>query len=144
MRIEKRFLAYGHELDADISPLEAGLEFAVDWRKDFIGRKALLERKRQGARNRIVSIVFSEKHAVPLGNEPVVADGKIVGRTTSAAFGFRIGAPVALANITEPEARRTGAGVVIDIAGTPFQGRVVAGAVFDPEGRRMRPVSGAT
>ena len=144
MRIEKRFLAFGHELDTDISPLEAGLEFAVDWRKDFVGRKALLEKKKQGARNRIVSIVFSDKHAVPLGNEPVVADGKIVGRTTSAAFGFRIGAPVALANIAEPEARRTGAGVMIDIAGTPFRGRVVAGAVFDPEGYRMRSVSRAT
>ena len=143
MRIEKRFLAYGHELDTEISPLEAGLEFAVDWSKDFIGRRALLERRRQGARNRIVSIVLSDKHAVPLGNEPVMQEGKIVGRTTSAAFGFRIDAPVALANIAEPDARRTGAGLVIDIAGTRFQGRVVAGAVFDPQGRRMRSVSGA-
>lgn len=114
----------------------------MDWSKDFVGRKALLEKKRQGTRNRIVSIILSDKRAIPLGNEPVVADGKIVGRTTSAAFGFRIGAPVALANIADPEARRTGAGVVIDIAGTRFQGRVVAGATFDPQGHRMRSVSG--
>ena len=39
MRIEKKFLAYGHELDTDISPIEAGLGFAVDWKKDFIGKK---------------------------------------------------------------------------------------------------------
>ena len=141
MRVEKRFLAYGHELDTVITPLEAGLGFAVDWSKDFIGRTALQEKKEEGAGNRIVSIVLDDRHAVPLGNEPVVADGRIVGRTTSAAFGFRIGAPVALADIAEPSARQAGADVAVDIAGTLSQGRVVAGAAFDPGSRRMRPVS---
>lgn len=139
MRIEKRFLAYGHELDTDISPLEAGLDFAVDWSKDFIGKAALLEKKERGAGNRIVSIVLDDRDAVPLGSEPVLAGGGIVGKTTSAAFGFRLGAPIALADIAEPAARREGARVEIDIAGTPFAGRVTAGAAFDPEGNRMRP-----
>ena len=138
MRIEKRFLAYGHELDTDISPLEAGLEFAVDWSKDFIGRDALLEKKERGAGNRIVSILLDDEGAVPLGGEPVLAGGTIVGKTTSAAFGFRIGAPIALADIAEPAAREEGARVEIDIAGAPFAGRVAAGAAFDPEGKRMR------
>ena len=139
MRIEKRYLAYGHELDTDISPLEAGLEFAVDWSKDFVGRDALLEKKERGAGNRIVSIVLDDKEAVPLGSEPVVAGGRIVGKTTSAAFGFRIGAPIALADIVEPAAREEGARVEIDIAGALFAGRVIAGPAFDPGGSRMRP-----
>ncbi len=84
--------------------------------------------------------MLGDPQAVPLGNEPVVADGRIVGRTTSAAFGFRIGAPVALADIAGPGAREAGAGVAVDIAGTLFEGRVVAGAAFDPQGRRMRSV----
>ena len=138
MRIEKRFLAYGHELDTDISPLEAGLEFAVDWNKDFIGRDALLEKKERGAGNRIVSILLDDEGAVPLGGEPVLAGGTIVGKTTSAAFGFRIGAPIALADIAGPAAREEGARVEIDIAGAPFAGRIAAGAAFDPEGKRMR------
>ena len=41
MRIEKRYLAMGHDLDADVSPLEAGLDFAICWDKPFIGRDAL-------------------------------------------------------------------------------------------------------
>ena len=45
MRIEKKFLAYGHELDTDVSPLDAGLGFAVDWNKDFIGKGALEKKK---------------------------------------------------------------------------------------------------
>ena len=141
MRIEKRFLAYGHELDTGISPVEAGLEFAVDWNGDFIGKTALLARRQQGAGNRIVSIVLRDKHAVPLGNEPVLAGGRIVGKTTSAAFGFRIGAPVALADITEQPAREEGAIVAVNIAGTLCRGRVVTGAAFDPKGSRMKPGS---
>ena len=139
MRIEKRFLAYGHELDSEMTPLEAGLEFTVDWSKDFIGRSALLERKGHGAENRIVSIVLEDGDAVPLGSEPVLDGGRIVGKTTSAAFGFRVGAPVALADITERTARSEGARVAIDIAGTLSFGRVVVGAAFDPSGSRMRP-----
>ena len=51
MRIEKRFAVIGHELDGDVSPLEAGMEFSIDWEKDFIGREALLERKEKAFRN---------------------------------------------------------------------------------------------
>ena len=138
MRIEKRFLAYGHELDADVTPLEVGLEFAVDLNKDFIGRDALLAVKAKGAENRIVSIVLEDRTAVPLGNEPVLFEDRIVGKSTSAAFGFRVGAPVALADITERSVRREGARVAVNIAGALFPGRIVIGAAFDPKGRRMR------
>ena len=138
MRIEKRFLAYDHELDSDTSPLEVGLEFAVDWKKDFIGKEALVAAREEGAENRIVSIVLEDPHACPLGNEPVLSGGRIVGKTTSAAFGFRIRAPIALAHITERSARTEGASVVVDIAGTRCSGRVVVGAAFDPKGSRMR------
>ena len=139
MRIEKRFLAYGHELDTEVSPLGAGLEFAVDWSKDFIGKEALLALRAQGAVNRIVSIVFEDPSAVPLGNEPVLSGRRIVGKTTSAAFGFRIGAPIALADIAEPGARQEAETVAVNIAGTLYSGRVVVGPAFDPGGGRMRP-----
>ncbi len=138
MRIEKRFLAYGHELDTDTSPLEAGLGFAVDWSKNFIGKAALQTQRDEGARNRICSIVLDDSGAVPLGNEPVLFQGRIAGKTTSAAFGFRIGSPVALADLDEPEAREEGAVVEIDVAGTQFSGIVADGPVFDPAGTRMR------
>ena len=51
MRIEKRYLAYGHDLDTDVSPLQAGLDFAVAWDSDFIGRDALLRQRDAGTTN---------------------------------------------------------------------------------------------
>ncbi|MEP2978327.1 MAG: FAD-dependent oxidoreductase [Lentilitoribacter sp.] len=138
MRIEKKFLAYGHELDTDVSPLDAGLEFAVDWNKDFIGKTALEKKKSEGATSKIVSIILHDKTAVPLGNEPVVLDGKIIGRTTSAAFGYRIDAPIALADIHDAAGCVEESTVEINIAGTLFAGLVKLGPAFDPKGARMR------
>ncbi len=140
MRIEKRFLAFGHELDCDITPLDAGLAFTVDWSKDFIGRSALQAKRNAGAVNRIVSIVFDDLDAVPIGDEAVLKDGKIVGKTTSAAFGFRIGAPIALAVIGDSSVLENATFVKVNIAGTLLGGRVLTAAAFDPTGSRMKRI----
>lgn len=140
MRIEKRFLAYGHDLDSDISPLEAGLGFAVDWTKDFIGKEALLRRKDQPSKSRMLSIVLDDKAATPLGNEPVYHGDEIIGKTTSAAFGYRVGKPVALAMVdTRRVADTVGPSLEVDIAGVRYFGSMTLAAAFDPEGTRMRP-----
>ena len=138
MRIEKRFLAYGHDLDTDISPLQAGLGFAVAWDKDFIGREALLRQREAGEANRLVTILLDDTEAVPLGGEPVLLGGEIVGKTTSAAFGYRIGRPLAIADLAAAEARAENTTVAVDIAGEEFPGRVTLKPAFDPEGLRMR------
>ncbi len=138
MRIEKRYLAYGHELDTEVSPLEAGLAFTVDWSKEFIGRRALVARKMSSERNQIVSIIFDDANAVPLGDEPVLWKGDFVGKTTSAAFGFRINAPIALALINASAALKDGSRVETEIAGERFCGRILHAPAFDPAGARMR------
>ncbi len=138
MRIEKRFLSYGHDLDTDISPLQAGLGFAVGWDTDFTGKAALLRQRDEGEACRIVSIVLDDPNAVPLGNEPVYCDGRIAGKTTSAAFGYRVGRPVAIADIAEADARSEGAEVEVDIARVRFKGRVTPEPAFDPKGTRLR------
>ncbi|MEM6498356.1 MAG: glycine cleavage T C-terminal barrel domain-containing protein, partial [Pseudomonadota bacterium] len=138
MRIEKRFLSYGHDLDTDISPIQSGLDFAVGWETDFVGREALQRQRDDGQENRLVSLLLEDSEAVPLGNEPVYLDEATVGKTTSAAFGYRAGKPVAIADISTAEARTVDTEVLIDIAGERFKAQVEPGAVFDPSGERMR------
>ncbi|MGI9418028.1 MAG: GcvT family protein [Geminicoccaceae bacterium] len=138
MRIEKKFLAYGHELDADISPLMAGIGFAVAWETDFIGKRSLRAQRDAGLEGRIVTVRLRDRDAVPLGNEPVIFDGEIIGKTTSAAFGYRIGAPIALADIDKTFGERVGSEASIDIAGTSYNANVIDGAAFDPRGSRMK------
>ena len=135
MRIEKGFRAMGHELDGDITPVEAGLDFATRREGGFIGFESLEARRAAGAALGVVSLALDDAGAEPIGHEPVLLDGRIVGQTTSCAFGHRIGKPVALAHVREPVA--DGARVVVDIACEPFEATVAHGALFDPEGLRM-------
>src|SRR5437016_4204634 len=45
LRLEKGYRAWGAELSPDDTPLEAGLAFAIDWNKPFVGREALLKQR---------------------------------------------------------------------------------------------------
>ena len=91
--------------------------------------------ERDGER-RIVSLLFDDADAVPLGQEPVLLDGRIVGQTTSAAFGHRVGQPVAVASLDWPAAQAEN--LQVDIAGRLTTAKPVMGAVFDPKGTRLR------
>ncbi len=137
MRIEKRFLAYGHELDTDVDPIQVGLGFALAWDTDFVGREALAARRDVAPSRAIVSLVFDDPHAVPLGNEPVYDGATIVGKTTSAAFGYRVGRPIALASIAVDSAGE-GTALTIAVGGRRYTASVTPGAAFDPAGSRMR------
>ena len=142
MRIEKRFLAFGHDIDTDLSPDDVGLGFALAMEKDFIGRSAVESRRQTGSGRRLVSVLLDDSAALPLGNEPVLLDGAIAGKTTSAAFGYRVGRPVALALIEADLGRDLeGAKVQIDIAGQSWSGTAKTRAVFDPKGERMKTQS---
>lgn len=136
MRIEKGFRAMGHELDSDISPVEAGLDFATRRSGGFVGHEALQARRAAGAGTRVVSLKLDDVAAVPLGHEPIIADGRIIGQTTSCAFGFRVGAPVALGLVERPVAG--GTRVQVDIAGHKCAAILTTGPLYDPSGSRMR------
>ncbi len=139
MRIEKQFLAYGHDLDTDTNPFQAGLGFAIDWDSNFIGKQALLPLRDNEPKSRMVTIVLDDPQAMPLGNEPVYLDGSIIGKTTSAAFGYRIGKPVAIAQVeTSPAQPLADLAVEVDIAHSKFSGTISLTSAYDPKGQRMR------
>ncbi|WP_058319114.1 GcvT family protein [Thalassovita mediterranea] len=138
MRVEKGFAAMGHELDSDVSPIEVGVDAMVAKTKDFIGAAALTERRAQ-AKRRLMTVILQDAAAVPLGHEPILLGNQIIGHTTTACFGYRIGRPVALAYVHWPDGGAPhGAEVEVDIAGVRYGARVQFAPAFDPEGQRMR------
>ncbi len=86
MRIEKAYRAMGHELSADETPLEAGLGFAVDWDKDFLGKAALVAQKQNGITKRLINFVLDDPDIVLWGGEPILCNDKVAGYTTSACY----------------------------------------------------------
>ena len=139
MRIEKGFCAMGLELNSDVSPIEVGLDFATRKSGGFIGYAALQARLEAGARSQIVSLALDDDTGVPLGHEPIYLKNKIVGQTSSCAFGYRTGGPIALGHIKIPVV--DGERVQVDIARQMFDATVTLGPLFDPTGSRMRPLN---
>ena len=136
MRIEKGFCAMGHELDGDITPIEAGLLPLTRKHGGFIGHAALQQRQTRPQQRRLTSLALADTEAVPLGHEPILADGRIIGETTSCAFGFRVRRPVALGYVEA--SLPDGATVQVDIARDLFIADALRGPLFDPYATRMK------
>jgi aminomethyltransferase len=97
LRLEAGLPLYGHELGRDISPLEAGLGWAVKLDKGpFIGSARLAAQKQQGLPRRLAGIVLKEP-GIARADHPVLASGKRVGTVTSGTKSPTLGTSVALA-----------------------------------------------
>ena len=141
MRIEKRFLSYGHDIDTDNTPDQLGLLFAVNFDVPCLGLEAVMAKMGKPPEKTLTTLIFDDKAVYPIGNEPVLdGSGQMIGKTTSASFGYRVGAPVALALI-KSSAADDGGKLNVNIAGDIVTARVNQKPAFDPDGNLMRGLS---
>jgi len=143
-RLEKGYRHWGHDIGPKDTPLEAGLSFALSWKKgDFIGREALLAQKAEGVKRRLMHFAVEGANPLLLHDEPIYRDGKLAGLTTSGGLGFRTGLSLCLGYVAcEPDetaARMQASGYEIAVAGTRYPLRPLDKPPYDPTGARMRP-----
>ncbi len=87
LRLEARMPLYGNEMDDVITPLEAGLGWAVKLDKgDFVGRDKLAAQKEAGVPRKTVGFLIEGRSAAPRSHYPLSVDGREVGFVTSGAF----------------------------------------------------------
>ena len=111
LRLEKGYRDMGVDIDNTDNPLEAGLGFAVAWDKPggFTGRDALLAARAAGPpRHRVISLIVEESAADLFGNEPVFRGDDRVGYVRAAAYGYTMGGPVGLAQVSCPDGVTSG------------------------------------
>lgn len=84
LRFEAVLALYGQELSAEISPLEAGIGFAVKLKKenDFIGKDALIQQKEQGLTRKLVGIEMIDR-GIPRHGYPVYIGDQLIGEVTT-------------------------------------------------------------
>jgi glycine cleavage system aminomethyltransferase T/glycine/D-amino acid oxidase-like deaminating enzyme len=101
-RMEKAYRHYGHDIGVEDTPLEAGLGFAVGWGKpDFIGRDALLRQRKAGIERRLVQFRLENDGQLLHHEEPIWANGEIVGAITSGMYGHRIDASLGMGYVRQ-------------------------------------------
>ncbi len=93
MRMESGFLHWGHDISPEENQYQAGLNFAISFKKDFnfIGKEKLIEIKNNLVKRRFVMLVLKDSTpGYPLLNheEPIYLNNKLIGKTTSGNFSF--------------------------------------------------------
>lgn len=123
LRLEAGNPLYGHELDEESTPLDAGMKFVVDFGKgDFTGRAALLAQKEGGTKKRLVGFKMTDR-SIPRDGYPVFKEGKAVGRVTSGSFAPTVGAGIGMAFVTADAP--VGSKIQIEIHGRLAEAEVV-------------------
>ena len=137
LRMEKAYKAWGLELTTELTPIEGGLDRFVDMDSRFIGRDAVAERARKGVESRLVYLSVDAADADAHGNEPVHAGGRVVGLTTSGAYGYTVGRSIAFAFV-ESDLAAPGTELEIAILGRRCGARVLAEPLYDPGSERLK------
>jgi 4-methylaminobutanoate oxidase (formaldehyde-forming) len=136
MRMEKGYLYWSTDITPDTTPWEAGLDWRVDLNKgDFCGRDALVAQKARGVARKLCTFTL-ESTAYPVSGEAIIADGKVVGFTTSANFGHTVGKPITYGYLPVELAERSD--FIIEVYGEPIRATRHDGALYDPSGARLR------
>jgi len=125
LRLEAGYCLYGHELNEEITPLEAGLAWSVKLDKgvDFIGRQALVDEKRDGLRRKLVGIALRER-GVPRAEYLILRDGQPIGALTSGTLLPTVGIPAGLGYVAPADAA-PGTPIAIDVRGKAIPAEVV-------------------
>ncbi len=100
LRLEAGMALYGHEIDEESNPLEAGLAFAIAFtpeKGDFIGRAAL-ERMRGELRARLVGIT-TDGPRVPRQGQELFQGSQRVGRIASGGVSPTLGTNIGSAYV---------------------------------------------
>ena len=104
-RLEKGYRAWGSDIGPDHTPLEAGLGWATKLNGDidFIGKKSLLEQKKNGLKKIFAGFTCDDPDQILLGRETIFRDGKQVGWLSSGGYGYTIGKSIGYGYIRSEE-----------------------------------------
>lgn len=139
LRIEKGYRAWKGDLSTDYSLLEGGLDRFIRFDKpqDFPGKAALLAEKQRGVRKRFVTLLVDAGDCDAPYMSTLWHGGVIVGETTSGAWGYRVGASIAL-GMLRADLAVPGTAVEVEIYGERFRAVVQQDRpMWDPENKRL-------
>ncbi len=85
LRLEAGLSLYGHELNEERSPIESGLSWLITSENDYIGKVAIMEKKKKGVPVTIAAFCCRGK-GVPREGDPVEIKGRRVGLVTSGGY----------------------------------------------------------
>jgi aminomethyltransferase len=126
LRLEMGYALYGHEIDRNTNPLEAGLGWVVKFDKgSFLGRQALVSAQGSGLKRKLVGFEMLDRAPARDGYKVVDAKGGVIGQVTSGAPSPTLGRNIGMAYVPASLAA-VGTEILIQIRDKAQKAKVVA------------------
>lgn len=132
LRLETGHLLYGNDLDETRTPLEAGLMSFVDFKKDFIGKEALLKLQTEGPKQKLAGFVLLDK-GVPKSGGSIFSESSEIGIVTSGVQSPRLRTGIGLGYVVSRYAQ-AGQEIEIEVRDKELAAKIV-GLPFYKKGR---------
>ena len=124
LRLEAGLCLHGHELSAHVTPVEAGLTWAISRERresgyrpgGYPGAAIIHQQLVEGAARKRVGLKVDGRRPVRAGEALLDSEGVEVGAICSDAFGASVGGPVAM-GFVEPKCSQVGSGLHVIVRG---------------------------
>ena len=123
LRLEASMGLYGQDMNEEITPLEAGLSWIVNFNHDFIGKEILLTQKQQNVKRRLVAIEMEDKYIARHGY-PIYLENQIIGEITSGTLSPTLNKAIALGYVPYKYSK-IGQKLRVEIRGKLYTGTIV-------------------
>jgi len=139
LRLEKGYRYYTTDVTPLETPYEAGLGFCVHLDKgDFIGRDALIEKKKNGFAKKLCTLVLDGSEFTQIyGGEAIYNDGKVIARVRSGGYGYSVKKNILYAYLPL-ELSKAGTRVEVELIEGKYVAEVTSTVLYDPKGDKLR------
>lgn len=130
LRFEAGLALYGQELSGDISPLEAGIGFAVKLNKeaDFLGKEALKEQKEKGVPRKLVGLEMIER-GIPRHGYTVYSGEEKIGEVTTGTQSPTLKKNIGLALVSK-EFGELDSEIDVEIRGKKVKAKIISAPFY--------------
>ncbi len=98
LRLEAAYSLYGHELDEETTPVEAGIGWVISSKSEYIGKSVIEKQRREGASRETICFECTGK-GIAREQCDVVFNGKKIGTTTSGTFSPNLKKSIGMARV---------------------------------------------
>lgn len=101
LRLEMGYCLYGHEINDETSPIEAGLGWITKTKKesDFFSKQTFINQRKEGTTRKLIGFKVNDKRVPRQGYEIVDNDENVIGIVTSGTFSPSLDIPIGIGYI---------------------------------------------